>query len=329
MRVGVAAGLATVVSSAAGLPDAWFAALAAIIAMQTTLHSSVRSARSSIISASFGAVVGAAVVSTGIDQAWAVVLVVVITLGLPSLFDAEGIGKQAALVAAVIVLMPMNQSSVVHYSLNRLAQSLIGIVVALAVQLTIFPPRAHRKVVRELAGIYQDLAEVMRRSAVGIGAELDDTAAIHRASIDLQDRLDAVDSLWAEAMAERHADLVIGPDWRTSTRRIWEHCSVLETDVLEAGDSPLLAAVADPARDLSARLAEAMDEVAEHFGSQGATSFDTSAAEAARDVLLHAVQTLEPEMLRWTAHDVLEGLAVVNSLDVVTDRLADLGREGA
>ncbi|MBS1836314.1 MAG: FUSC family protein, partial [Actinobacteria bacterium] len=162
LRIGLAAALATLCSQLLHLPNPWFATVAAIVAMQSTLQATFRSGRNSILGAFIGAVLGLGVATVASDQAWAVGVVVTAPLVVFGWFRLRSIGQQAALVASVVVLVPSRpELTTLQFAVVRFGQAAIGIVVAMAVQALVFPPRAHRQVRRELAGIYLDMAQLL------------------------------------------------------------------------------------------------------------------------------------------------------------------------
>jgi hypothetical protein len=337
-RVALAALVATLVSEALGMSATWFAAIAAIVAMQSTLRSSVRSAVTSVVGAVFGTVIGIGGALLGWDQAWAVAVVVVITIGFPSLFGRPQVGQQAALVAVVILLMPSHEGSVIVYAMNRLLQSVIGVVVALVVQLTVFPPRAYRKLARELGSIYRTMAASMERVAAELehrtdpGARPEPGPAEDVASVVSQEveRLEAIDSLWEEALSERGSRDLLAPAWAPTTRHIWEHCAVLETDVTDVATSPLLTAVAGPAVRLATRLGESMGTVAAALEGEG-DWFDAAALTDARDELLAAARAEGSAWSRTPFDVALRSVGVIDAMDVICDELLRLhpDRDGA
>ena len=133
-KVGVAAALATAIAQLFDLQNPWFATLAAIVAMEITIRASLRSARNSLIGAVVGAGAGLAMAVLAKEEAWAVAVVVLVAFIVFGLLRMEAAGRQAALVASVIVLVPERTDlTTTDFARIRLTETLIGIGVALAV----------------------------------------------------------------------------------------------------------------------------------------------------------------------------------------------------
>lgn len=326
LRVGLAVGLATLVSHIAQLEDSWFAALAAITAMQPTLHTSFRSAIDSVIGAVFGAALGTAAAHVGSNQPWAVAATVVVALATAGWLRKDTIGNQAALVGAVIVLMPaQTHVQPIDYAELRLVQSLIGIGVALVVQVTIFPPKAHRKVRRELTWIYEAVAEMIERVGAGISGDENELEGLRKMWGTVEHRLADAGRLWDEAIREHGARHKLPAHWGETTSRITEQCPVLETAVLSAGSSEFLAALADDARALTQATSTCLQTIATGFQSGQMPRLPTAEVETQRAQLLHRARELEATRGEALYAETLAALAVVNGLNTIAQELVAAG----
>ncbi len=326
IRIGVAAGLATLCSQLLHLPNPWFATVAAIVAVQGTLQATFRSGRNSLVGAFIGAALGLGVAYVAKDQAWAVALVVAAPLVLFGWFRLPAIGQQAALVASVVVLVPESTDfSTFDFALIRLSQAVIGIVVAMAVQAVLFPPRAHRTARRELGGVYRDMAHLLGSATEVLDGQPRRADAVRQARIDGRARLAKVDDLWDDAMAEHPSHGLLGSHWRVTTRRIWEQCAVLSTEVADAGDSALLRACRDELTTLTLALQQAMHDISGWFRHAHPDSpIELTDLEPVRLAALNRVRRVEQGDRADPYPRTLQALAVANACNVIAERLTDL-----
>lgn len=351
LKVGLAAALATWFSQLLHLPNPWFATVAAIVAMHSTIQSSFRNAGRAVFGSVIGAALGLAVAAFAKDQAWAVGFVVAGPLVGFGWFDRREIGEQAALVASVVVLVPaLPELSTTQFAGVRLAQAVIGIAVALVVQSTVFPTRAHRKVRRELAGIYRDMGRLMGmastaledppsgtdpRGASTTGSEPRtgeprrlDPDSVRRVRVDARSRLVEVDKMWNDAMSEHPSHALLASHWRLSTRRLWEQCTVLVTEADAVGDSPTL----DPFRDELVRLTGLLQASLVQIGHWFRTRephdpLDLPDTEQLRSSLLDRLSETVVEPQSASVPDNLRALAIINSCNLIGERLAEVGAE--
>lgn len=329
LRIGLAAALATLCSQLLHLPNPWFATVAAIVAMQSTLQATVRSGRNSILGALIGAVLGLGVATVARDQAWAVGLVVMVPLAAFGWFRLRSIGQQAALVASVVVLVPSRpEFTTFDFAVIRFGQAVIGILVAMAIQALVFPPRAHRQVRRELSGVYLDMARLMGHITEVLDQQPFPEEAVRRARVDGRERLTQVDGLWDDAMSEHPSHSVLSSHWRVTTRRIWEQCAVLATEAADARNVPLLQASSSELTALTSLLQASMQDIARWFRHSAPDSpLDLPDLEPARRDALDAVRAAEQHDGSESFARILKSLAVANACNVVAERLTDLSTE--
>lgn len=331
LKVGIAAGLATLCSQLLGLPNPWFATLAAIVAMQGTLQATFRSGRNSILGAFIGAAVGLGVAFVAKDQAWAVGAVVMVPLATFGWFRLPSIGQQAALVASVVVLVPERpELSTFDFAVVRLEQAIIGIVVAMAVQALVFPTRAHHKVRIELAGVYRDMARLLGHVTEALDQDPYDRDSIRGERVDARTRLVQVDEMWDDAMSEHPSHGLLASHWRVTTRRIWEQCSVLATEVADVQGSDLLTACHDDLTHLTSVLQESFRTIASWFHGRAADDpLVLPDIEPARQAVLRHVREAEAKEIEATDSyaRTLQALAVANACNVIAERLEDLSTQ--
>jgi uncharacterized membrane protein YgaE (UPF0421/DUF939 family) len=331
LRIGIAATLSTFCAQLLSLPNPWFATLAAIVAMQSTLQATYRSARNSVLGAVVGAGIGLAVAWLAKDQAWAVGVAVVVPLAVFGWIRFPAIGQQAALVSSVVVLVPEGPGfSTVDFARIRLEQAVIGIGVALLVMATVFPPRAHRKVRQQLAGVYRDMATLMDLATDALEGRPYPADAIAEARIDARSRMTQVDQLWDDAMSEHQAHSLLASHWKVTTRRIWEQCSVLATEVRDVQDAPILVECGGQLTTMTRLLHDALQRVSRWFHRVPADEvLELPDLEPAREAMLRRVREAEAADDAGSYATTLQALAVTNACNMIAERLVDLATQHA
>ncbi len=323
-KIALAAALATIVAQVLGLQNPWFATLAAIVAMEVTLHVSLKSARNALLGAGVGALAGMLMAVFAKEQWWAVALVVLLSFVVFGLLRMESAGRQCALVASVVVLVPERvDMSTGHFAWIRFAETAIGIGVALAVNAFVLPPKAHRRVRSDLAALFEQLTQIYGMVIARCAGSSLDYGAVRAARHEIRARLQSIDAFWDEAMSEQPPPDVLAPHWRVTARRIWEQCAVMSSSVDEVDSSRMLVDSRDELLALSAATEEALTAVARSFhGSPGVPEFD--GLEAPRVALLDRVAELERDERPVTFTQTLRVFSFVNAMNLIAERLDDV-----
>lgn len=329
MKVGLAAAIATLCSQLLSLPNPWFATLAAIVAMQNTLQATYRSGRNNILGAFIGAGLGIAGAYVAKDQAWAVGVVVAMPLIVFGWYRLTAIGQQAALVASVVVLVPDRVGfTTLDFARIRLEQAIIGIVVAMIVQALVFPPRAHRKVRLELAGVYRDMALVMGHITTALQQQPFATETVRSERLDARSRLSLVDEMWDDAMSEHPSHSQLAAHWRVTTRRIWEQCAVLATEVAAVTESQLIASCRDDLTGLTQAIEASLSEISRWFRNHRADDpLSLPDIDRTRRSVLRRVRAAEAHEQPESYSETLQVLAVANACNMIAVRLLDLSTQ--
>lgn len=329
-KVALAATVATFIAKALDLPVPWFATISAIVAVEVTLRVSVRSARNSVLGAVVGAVVGLALATIAKDQFWAVGLVVLISFVGFGLARMDQVGRQAALVASVIVLIPASTGlTTPEFAGVRLLETLIGIVVALVVNATVLPPRAFRGARRHLGESYASLATMYRLVVAAEASGRRDADGVVAARRAFRASIHSVDELWDEALAERPSLHELAPHWRATTRRIWEQCAAMDDAVMDATARGQLEGAREQLQALAEATADALDRVGEAMTSSDAHPIPTfPELDQLRTEVLERVRELEVHASVLSFADALQAFTFVNSMTVIAARVDDLGVSG-
>ena len=328
VKIALAAMLGTSVAIWLDLPNPWFATLSSLVAVEITLQASFRSARNAVLGAGVGAAIGLALAVVAPGQIWAVGLVVLVTFAAGGLLHAEGVGRQAAIVASVVVLVPVSRRvSPEAFAWIRFAETVIGIAAALSVNALIFPPRAYRGVRRNLAEAYEQLAVLYRMVVAAEATGRRDPAAIVAARRAFRARMRSVDDLWDEAVGERPPPNVLAPHWRATTFRIWEQCTAMDASIMNAAARGQLDGVEVELRSLADATAAALDAVAAALHEDLTPPPPAVELEPRRVALLKKVRSLEEVAWSLPFTEALQVFTFVNGMSVIATRLTDLGSE--
>lgn len=332
-KVALAATVATALARVLDLANPWFATLAAVVAMEITMRVSLANARNTLLGAGVGALAGMGLSAFAKQELWAVAVLVLVCFVVFGFLRMESVGRQAALVGSVIVLVPDTvELPTANFAWVRFAETAIGIGAALVVNRFVFPPHAYLAVRRHLGHCFTQIAAVHRVAvAAARGGAIDD-GALHDARTRMRSELAKIDELWDEAIDEDPPARVLARHWRGTTRRIWEQEAALVAAAPTVAGSSLLAPADAAVGRLAEETATAMDGVAASFGDGGHPVERFPGLEAARDDVLEVMPAVEASDTRVPVTEALACFAYVNALTVVSGRIVDLadasGRTG-
>ncbi len=143
------------------LNSPFFAGIAAIIAMQGNLVDSYRMGRDRILGTILGAVIGllCSFISIGNPLIIGIGIIIVIYL-----CNRLGWSKSVSIATIVFVSIIMNveKGQELHYSLNRILDTMVGIVVAVIVNFIISPPLTKNKIYETSLKIIDDFSEALK-----------------------------------------------------------------------------------------------------------------------------------------------------------------------
>jgi len=129
-------------------------------------------------------------------------------------------------------------------------------------------------------------------------------------------------------MSEHPSHALLASHWRLSTRRLWEQCTVLVTEADAVGGSPTL----DPFRDELVRLTGLLQASLVQIGHWFRTRephdpLDLPDTEQLRSSLLDRLSETVVEPQSASVPDNLRALAIINSCNLIGERLAEVGAE--
>jgi uncharacterized membrane protein YccC len=139
-KTAFAAGLCWWLALRFGLHDGYWAAISAIIVLQSNVGATVTASRDRFLGTLIGAVLGFAFSLFG-SLPWNFILAVFFAVIVSGLFNLRNSSRLAGVTIAIIMLVP-KAGPRWYMALDRVGEVLLGIVVALAVTTLILPDRA-------------------------------------------------------------------------------------------------------------------------------------------------------------------------------------------
>ncbi len=271
VRHGIKTALATILSlfaaRAMGLHFGYWAALSAVIVMQVSVADSVRVGWYRVTGTAIGAAMGVAAITAFPDTA---------VMNSAALFLAVGICafmtrynsryRMAAITATIVIMASTGQPDRMVFGLERVAEIAIGVGVAFAVSVLVWPLKATTTLGRRLEAHFGQAADYY---AMLVEAYLDRQSPLSPRLLDVYSKaVHANRALWRQA--RRHEGLI----YRDATRDIDDRIDMLERcaqhmrsmlrslgDVQdEEGFDVIMAA---QMRETAQAVAEAMDAIAE------------------------------------------------------------------
>lgn len=126
--------------------DAAYACIASLIAMQSTLEESFAQGRNRIVGTVIGGIFGASFVSLDITASLPVLRIFAISIGVTILIlFCNFVGNRGAIVMGcvtyLVIVLATRRENFWLYSLQCVADSTVGILVAVGVNLAIRPPK--------------------------------------------------------------------------------------------------------------------------------------------------------------------------------------------
>lgn len=175
LKTAIAGVIALLISALVHLPEGYWAAISALIVMQSNVGATLNASRTRLAGTAVGALTGGLFVALlgGSVTGFAVAVAVTFVLcDLLRLTDSQ----RLATVTVAIVMLTGRTSAAWTIALHRFAEVAIGIVVALLVSLTLWPNHARRGVRQGLAAaitIVRTLYEALMQDYRGQRIEAD------------------------------------------------------------------------------------------------------------------------------------------------------------
>lgn len=143
IKTAIAVFISIILSKLFKMEYPFYAAIAAIISMQSSVEESFKTGRNRMLGTSIGAAVGfvCALINPGNAFVSAIGIVIVIYLcNLIKWKEASSIGG----VVFLAIMLNLKGNNPLWYSINRLLDTFLGIIVAIAVNYFIIPPKSKK-----------------------------------------------------------------------------------------------------------------------------------------------------------------------------------------
>ncbi|WP_164472659.1 FUSC family protein [Cohnella candidum] len=156
----LAAVLSWLIANRMGSEHPFFAPLAAILCLQVTVEKSIRLGFQRILGILVGVTLASGFVHTFGTHWWSLALLLLIGLTVGQAFKFPQYTYMQIGTSALLVLTVGTQAS---YGIDRIVETLIGAVIAIAVNLTVIPPDFSRETEKLLHHAASDLASYYRQ----------------------------------------------------------------------------------------------------------------------------------------------------------------------
>jgi uncharacterized membrane protein YgaE (UPF0421/DUF939 family) len=180
-----------------GVSSPYLAPLGALLVMQVTIADSVKAATQRLLGIIVGVLVALVLLQVIGVNAWSIGLVVLLSLMVGSLFRLAPAAISQVAVSSLLVVAVGGQSSV-GFAWHRIAETIIGVVVGVAVNFLLAPP-----------SFLADAQLAARRHADALADVLDRTEAAIRAGITRVDALAALEEARASDKLLRAAQAAL------------------------------------------------------------------------------------------------------------------------
>ena len=182
IKTGLAAGLCYWLSLRFGLHEGYWAAISAIIVLQSNVGSTVTASRDRLIGTAIGAVLGF-LASPWRRHPVAFAITILVALVLCGLLNLKNSSRLAGVTITIVMLVDRNGS---HWTiaLDRVVEVVMGILVALAVSLVVLPRRARQHLRTGLTQEFEAEARLLQSISNGFGSPLPDEFQVNKDAVD-------------------------------------------------------------------------------------------------------------------------------------------------
>src|SRR5271166_519778 len=156
IKTAIAGVISLYVTNLFHLPQGYWAAISALIVMQSNVGATLTASRTRLAGTAVGAAVGGLFVSRWGANTWGFALAVAIAFFVCSLLKLADSQRLATVTVAIIMLAGLTSSAWV-IALHRFAEVALGILIALLVSLTLWPNHARSSVRQGLAATLTQL----------------------------------------------------------------------------------------------------------------------------------------------------------------------------
>ncbi len=145
-----------------GRENEFIAITAAVICLQDSVSKSLSEGRNRVISTIVGGIYGLLFIVLGIHHKllinnFEIALSCILIIYICNLINKPELIINGLFVFILVVLVPANEMSPIHYAANRIIDTLIGIVIAVIVNRYFFPPKEQRVFYKRTVGTFSQL----------------------------------------------------------------------------------------------------------------------------------------------------------------------------
>ena len=249
------------------LPQGYWAAITALIVMQSNVGATLAASRTRLAGTAVGAVVGGVFMALAGANMLGFALAVAIAFYVCDLLRLAESQRLATVTVAIIMLIPATSSAWI-VALHRFAEVGLGIVIALLVSLTVWPNHARRSVrqgladtLRKLAALFQAVMNDYRGQAgIPIEALKKDVAAAVRKNADLLQY--ALQEAFGPLKERERLALMVH-----QVERIYHAVETLEFSVRDSAADTYFRIFEDGLEQLQDTVAAALGTLAESIGA--------------------------------------------------------------
>lgn len=183
-----------------GLNSPFFAGVAAIIAMQGNLVDSYKMGKNRILGTVLGATVGllGSLIFVGNPLLIGIGIIIIIQI-----CNKLGWSKSISIATIVFISIMMNvEGEKIYYSLNRVLDTMVGIVVAVVVNFIISPPLTKNKIYAASENIIKEFSQALKTIILNEDCALNDSCLK-----EIEDKLEAINNEYPILLEEQNIHL--------------------------------------------------------------------------------------------------------------------------
>ncbi len=192
IKTALAVTLCIIISKLFNVTTAFYACIAAVISMENTVSYSYRAGLNRMLGTILGALVGLIFSLIRPGNALLAGLGIVIVIALCNQFKWK---KSITIACTVfcIIMVNLNGRNPLEYSIVRALDTLLGIVVSIVVNYTIYPPKINEKLHNEYLNIKSKIFDVAKEQITNPDLDSENLNAIKKSMVKLEDLIKACD----------------------------------------------------------------------------------------------------------------------------------------
>ena len=199
----------------------FYAAIAAVISMQSSITNSLKVGKNRMLGTFIGAVVGLLLALIKPESIILTSIGIIIVIYICNLLKWKGSVSIAGIVF-ISIMVNLGERDPLFYSINRLADTLLGIIVAMAVNYFIVPPKYIDKINKN-CDLLIDKVNALVKQSICFGNQID-IKALEEGTFNLHEQINAsLDELNKKRELDRVYDIL------SSCSTIYEHLKMIQS----------------------------------------------------------------------------------------------------